>query len=107
MQYEMLAANGVVDPSQLTVTWRDVGGLDSIVAVLKVRPMEPPKPQTAAKLTPLSLFSRPRKPQETIVLPFTRPDIFNSSSPLLHPPSGEHHSPLPLLSLTITSCSCV
>eukprot|EP00050_Salpingoeca_kvevrii_P022175 m.122380 g.122380 ORF g.122380 m.122380 type:complete len:435 (+) comp9626_c0_seq2:995-2299(+) len=49
-EYENMIACDVVDPADLTVGWEGVGGLEKTIATLK----------------------------ENIVLPFTRPDLFNS-----------------------------
>jgi SpoVK/Ycf46/Vps4 family AAA+-type ATPase len=55
------AASEILNPIDLKVSWKDIGGLDDIIDEL----------------------------QELVVLPFTRPDIFSSKSQLLKPPRGE------------------
>eukprot|EP00052_Salpingoeca_macrocollata_P008257 m.65596 g.65596 ORF g.65596 m.65596 type:complete len:354 (-) comp16503_c0_seq1:164-1225(-) len=59
-EYESVIAADVVDPDAIAEGWEDIGGLDNIVAALK----------------------------ESVVLPFSRPDIFNGASNLLRPPLG-------------------
>eukprot|EP00128_Syssomonas_multiformis_P010251 Colp12_sorted_trinity150504_noHs@16605 len=59
-QYEWIIASNIVDPTDIEVTWEDIAGLDESVEELK----------------------------ETVVLPLTRPDIFQNSSALLKPPKG-------------------
>ncbi len=36
-EYESMIAVNIVDPSELHVGWKDIGGLDSTIEVLKVR----------------------------------------------------------------------
>lgn len=58
--YETIIAADVVDPEHLKETFEDVGGLEKTIQLLT----------------------------EEVVLPFTRPELFNQQSELLQPPKG-------------------
>jgi len=58
--YENAMAEDVIDPSEISTTFRDVGGIDGIKA---------------------ELF-------DLVVLPILRPDLFQSNSGLVTPPRG-------------------
>jgi len=59
-QYEATLASDVIDPSTITTTFRDIGGIDHIKAEL----------------------------WDLVVLPLLRPDLFHSASGLVRPPRG-------------------
>ena len=59
-EHETIIAADVADPSDLAETFDDVGGLDKTIQMLT----------------------------EEVVLPFTRPELFNQGSKLLQPPKG-------------------
>jgi len=58
--YEQTVANDVVLPSEIPVTFADIGGLDSIISDL----------------------------QESVIYPLTLPQLYATNSPLLSAPSG-------------------
>jgi len=58
--YEQTVANDVVLPSEIPVTFADIGGLDSIISDL----------------------------QESVIYPLTLPQLYAQNSPLLYAPSG-------------------
>lgn len=59
-EYENRVSGDVIDPSELAIGWKDIGGLESVILTLK----------------------------ESIVLPLTRPDLFPEGSTLLRAPRG-------------------
>ena len=59
-EHEMLISSDIIDPADLNISWSDIGGLTDIITSL----------------------------QESVVLPFTRPDIFHDTALLLRAPSG-------------------
>lgn len=58
-EYELCIASNLVDTRGINVSWEDIGGLDSIITEIN----------------------------EVVILPFTRPDLFQTSK-LLSPPKG-------------------
>eukprot|EP01135_Chromosphaera_perkinsii_P001968 Nk52_evm15s215 gene=Nk52_evmTU15s215 len=59
-EHEIMLTSDYIDKDDLKLRWTDIGGLDRVIGELK----------------------------ELVVLPFSRPDIFKSSSRLLRPPKG-------------------
>jgi len=59
-EYENRVSGDVIDPTELSIGWKDIGGLESVILTLK----------------------------ESIVLPLTRPDLFPEGSALLRAPRG-------------------
>eukprot|EP00127_Corallochytrium_limacisporum_P006299 Clim_evm10s225 gene=Clim_evmTU10s225 len=60
-EYEYMVASNIIDTSSdIDTDWSDIGGLDSVIQSLK----------------------------ESVVFPFSRPDIFKGHSKLLQPPKG-------------------
>ena len=59
-EYEQAIAEDVIDPSDITTIFQDIGGIDNIKA---------------------ELF-------DLVVLPIVRPDLFQSESGLISPPRG-------------------
>ena len=60
--YELCIAANLVDPSSLSVSWNEIGGLEDVISQI----------------------------QETVIFPFCRTDLFKNSS-LLQPPKGLNH----------------
>eukprot|EP00126_Sphaerothecum_destruens_P000745 Sdes_comp10959_c0_seq1m2603 len=59
-EYEIMLTSDVIYPEDIHLTWDDIGGLDAVIKELK----------------------------ELVILPFTRPDLFQFQSRLLQPPKG-------------------
>lgn len=57
--YELCIAANLVDPSSMSTSWEDIGGLEEIIEEIK----------------------------ESVIFPFRRPDLFLNSS-LIQPPKG-------------------